>query len=115
MTQDFVQEEFGCLPPHFNILEGPALTTEEWDHILPGFLLYPESFRGALPYLLASIVYHEEFIRGNLDPRHPIFSSRLFTLPPSRFAELRAKVHVGNFKNKATGMQACGTEYGHSI
>lgn len=104
-----MQEEYGCLPPHFNTKEGPALSTEEWDTILPGFIHYPSSFRAALPFLLASLLHHFDFIHQNYHPQHPIFSSRLFTLPAQRISELRARVHVGNFKNKTTGMEARGT------
>jgi len=102
-------EEFGCLPPHFDVRDGaPALSNEEWEIILPGFLLYPESFRVALPFLLASLLYHWDYIIANFAGSHPIRSSRLFTLSASRIAELKAQVHTGTFKNPITGMVAKG-------
>jgi hypothetical protein len=51
--------EFSCLPPHFDIKDS-VLTTELWEEILPGYItFYPIEFRAALPYLLASLVYHK--------------------------------------------------------
>jgi hypothetical protein len=101
-------EEFGCLPPHFNLHDGPPLSNEEWEVILPGFMEYPESFRVALPLLLASILYHWDFIKENFADSHPIHSSRLFTLPAERITQMRSRVYAGKFKNPTTGMVARG-------
>ena len=101
-------EEFGCLPPHFNNNEGEALSNDEWEDILPGFLFYPEQFRVALPFLLASLLHHHDYILQDFAPDHPIRSSRLFTLPGDRLSQIKARVHAGMFKNTATGMVAKG-------
>ena len=101
-------EEFGCLPPHFNHNEGSIMSDQEWDEILPGFLLYPESFRVALPFLLASLLYHHDYITSTLHPGHPIHSCRVFTLPADKLSGLRGRVHAGTFKNQTTGMVAMG-------
>jgi hypothetical protein len=81
-------EEFCCLPAHFNHNEGPALSNEEWEAILPGFLLYPESFHVALPFLLASILHHHTYILDNFHADHPVSNCRLFTLPANELSAL---------------------------
>jgi hypothetical protein len=43
---------FSALPPHFNEVNGPVLTTAEWEAILTGYrVFYPQTFRVALPIL----------------------------------------------------------------
>jgi hypothetical protein len=77
---------FAVLPPTF---ANPftILTEEEWSYILPGYLSYPSSFRGCLPFLLSSIAFHWPWITcrsedndnyKNISKKHPIFRSRLF-------------------------------------
>ena len=57
---------FGTLPPHFDDSDGPALSLEEWECILPGYsTFYSVVFRVAIPFLLASIVFHQDLIKDN--------------------------------------------------
>ncbi len=59
-----------------------------------------------VPYLLASIVYHENYLRENLSPNHPLFNARIFT---DRYvSRLRGKAICGVGSCKYTGMQASG-------
>ena len=51
--------DFAVLPPHFS---GHALTPEEWLIILPYYESYPVNFQAVLPFLLASLVYHWDWI-----------------------------------------------------
>ncbi len=46
-------KEFAWLQPHSNHNDRLILRDEEWEEILPGFLLCPESFSVAIPFLLA--------------------------------------------------------------
>jgi hypothetical protein len=98
---------FSVLPPHFNEVNGPVLTVEEWEEILPGYTtFYPSGFRVALPYLLASLSYHQEWLQSTLSPRHPLFLQRVWrdgVLP--RVAPF---VCSGLMKNLETGLRATG-------
>lgn len=79
--------KFAVLPPTF---ANPftILSEEEWNFILPGYQFYPASFRGCLPYLLASLAFHWDWITArdesdnrcykNISASHPIFRSRIF-------------------------------------
>lgn len=102
MTDD----RFGTLPPHFpqSVLE--EITEEMWLEMLPNYATYPNCFRCTLPFLLASIVHHDSWLRANLDSRHPLFNSRLYAA--GLFAKFNGKVLVGRVECPETGMVATG-------
>ena len=64
-----------------------VLSHTEWLQIAPDYDKYPTEFQACLPYFLASIVWHYDWINlknssgdyVNVDAAHPIRSSRLFT------------------------------------
>lgn len=81
---------FSTLPPHF---DSAGLRLIAWNLILPAYEHYPVGFQPALPFLLASIVFHQDWLRANLNPRHPLFSSFLFT--SGQLALLKSQVFTG--------------------
>lgn len=99
--------DFAILPPHFDTSEGPVLTVDEWRDILPGYdTFYPKSFQVALPYLLASLVYHQDWLVATLPADHPLFNQRVWT---SGIVErLKDKVLTGVFRNPVSKMTATG-------
>ena len=75
------------------------VSLEEWECILPGYsTFYSVVFRVAIPFLLASIVFHQDWIKGNFPENHHLFYSRLFT--SGIVQRLRSKVETGIFKNE---------------
>jgi hypothetical protein len=76
--------KFSVLPPRFYPLTSP-LTHAEWLEIAPNYSSYPASFQGCLPFLLASLVFHYDWLTKrdatgkyvNISERHPIFQSRV--------------------------------------
>lgn len=79
------ESEFAILPPHFrpNTLSS-LLTFDDWETLVPAYDLFPNSFKKAIPYLLASIVHHSDFLQETLPLKHPLFQTRLWrngTLP----------------------------------
>jgi hypothetical protein len=78
--------KFSVLPPSFSNPQ-IIISEAEWDEILPGYRGYPASFRGCLPYLLASIAFHRDWLyeknssgnMKNISEQHPFFRSRLAT------------------------------------
>jgi hypothetical protein len=77
----------------------------------------PTSFKNAVPYLFASIVYHHDFLRANLGAHHPLWSSRMFIsrydisnshLNASVIDFFKPRVLVGTYRCPATGMTASG-------
>ena len=97
---------FATLPPHFGPESLSEVTLECWNTVIPGYSRYPETFRQALPYLLASVIYHEPFLRATLQPRHPLFCSQLFA--GGLFKLFQGKVLLGVGECEVSGMRACG-------
>lgn len=99
--------EFACLPPHFNASDGSVLTVAEWEDIVPGFSTYfPSHFRPVIPYLLASVIFHKEWLVETLPLQHPLFNSRLWT--SGVMDRLSSKVLSGNGRNEISGLTATG-------
>ena len=99
--------DFAILPPHFDQTDGSVLSVAEWEDILPGYSsFYPSCFRVTLPYLLASLVYHREWLVKTLPGNHLLFQQRVWT--SGVLERLAPKVHIGVFRNDVTKMKATG-------
>ena len=104
----FDSEKFTVLPPHFSTEIISEMTNDFWKKILDGYCTLPNGIKTALPFLLASVIHHENFLRENLASTHPIFSSRVFTHNPL-LKQLRGNtlLNYGNCPHtdlKATGI-----------
>jgi hypothetical protein len=98
---------FAALPPHFDLTNGPPLTVEQWDEVLPGYSsFYPNKFKPVLTYLLASLVYHRDFLQQRLHPSHPLFHQRVWR--SGILVQLQSKVLCGRFINEVSGLEASG-------
>jgi hypothetical protein len=62
-----------------------------------------------MPYLVASVTYHSNWLRGTLSTQHPIFTSRLFT--DGHVSRLKNKVLLGVGTCEFTGMTATGVPH----
>jgi hypothetical protein len=105
---DITTNEFASLPPHFNTQNGlNVLSLEEWDDILPGYTtFYPAQFRPAVRNLLASIIYHKEWLVSNLHVSHPLFNTRLWT--SGVIDRLSPLVLTGTGRNSVSMLTATG-------
>jgi hypothetical protein len=103
----FSDERFGILPPHFAMATLELLTGEVWNTIVPGYDNYPACFRTIFPFLLVSLIHHEDFLRANLRPDHPIWTERVFTANPC-IDSLRGKTLLGFGACLITGMKSSG-------
>ena len=99
----FNDPTFTCLPPHFT---SEGLLLIPWMTVLPLYSRLPETFKRALPYLLASICYHEQWLRSTLPPAHPLFSTYLFS--SGQVDVLKQFVIAGRSRCPLTGMLATG-------
>jgi hypothetical protein len=73
---DCTSPRFALLPPHFT--QADTLSIQQWEEAVPGFSLYPEQFRIVIPYLVASVVFHIEWLKKTLPSSHPLFLSRFY-------------------------------------
>lgn len=99
----FNDSSFASLPPHF---DSAGLDVIDWPTILPLYARLPETFKRALPFLLASVCYHEQWLADNLPSQHPLFSTYLFT--SGAVATLKAHVIGGCNRCPVTGLIATG-------
>ncbi|KAH9186568.1 hypothetical protein AeNC1_011456 [Aphanomyces euteiches] len=94
---------FASLPPHFS----DVLSTVQWESILPGYSkTYPPAFRCAVPYLLASLVYHRDWVQSNFATNHPIFLSLVWK--SGILESLVDHVHAGIHSSQESGLVASG-------
>ena len=103
----FTEVEFGILPPHFSQEVLNILDNQFWNEIVAGYDNYPESFQTAFPFLLASVIHHEKFLRDNLPRQHPLWNEGVFSRN-KHIEFLRGKTLLGIGVCKATGMKASG-------
>lgn len=71
--------DFSILPPHFSEEDLSLLNKIGWPNIIPGYENYPESFKQIVPWLLASLVYHNNWLVANFDRNHPLFQQFIYT------------------------------------
>ena len=99
--------DFGVLPPHFNLQNAPIFSDDEWTVILPGYREYiPPNFRPVLPYLVASVLFHKNWLIEQLPALHPLFQSRLWR--SENFHGLGERILTGKFFNPESNMKATG-------
>lgn len=98
---------FASLPPHFDLPNGEILSIEQWELILPGYsTFYPTSFQQVVPFLLASLIYHKQFLKDHLPAQHPLFLTRVWT--SGLMDGLAPRVHAGCGRNPVTKLTATG-------
>jgi hypothetical protein len=103
----FNETTFGILPPHFPPETIMKMDTNFWNEVLDGYEHYPRGVKQALPFLLASLIYHHRFLTENLNPAHPIFKSR--ALKYNRLLdEMKHTVICGIGSCPFTGLKATG-------
>ena len=95
--------EFAVLPPHF---DQETTSSIAWESLLPYYTELPSGFKTCLPFLLASLAFHADFLKANLSPLHPIFHSQVFA--SGTISRLKGRAVTGNFKCPVTGLHATG-------
>lgn len=69
------ETDFAILPPHFTPAAKDILTVSLMREIFPGYASFPNGYKTALPFLLASVVYHKVWLLDNLPKNHLLFQS----------------------------------------
>lgn len=109
--------QFATLPPHF-LAEGmERLRKIDPRKIISWYHKAPDSFKTVFPYLVASVVYHYEFLVEKLSPQHPLWQQRMFRCEidvgeegvfPCVYDALKELVRTGQFEDQEVGMKASG-------
>lgn len=93
--------EMGVLPPHFKCLVDVS------EVISQAFISRSNnSLKRAFPILIASVIYHWEWLQSNLPESHPFFLSKIYT--SGVYSRWKPLVITGMFECPETGMRASG-------
>jgi len=93
--------DFGYLPPHFH----PGFDYE-WSEVVPCYDLLPVTFKRVVPFLVASVVFHNTWLRSNVHSNHPIFRNTLWT--KGSLSQLQDLISSGINKSSNTELRATG-------
>ena len=85
-----------------------AMTTADWQDVYADFESAPHSFKAVIPFLLASLYYHEEYLRENLDINHPIFLCKAWNCTNPKVLRLRERIYCCERYCPDTNMIASG-------
>jgi len=93
----FGTDEFSAKPCHFDSVPPDVWLSIPWSSIIKGYKKFPATCKAVMPFLLASVIHHERFIRFNLrgGGGHAILFSPLFTVHKHLFDTLRPYVKHG--------------------
>jgi len=100
-----MDETFAALPPHWN----PSLSSlslSELKEIIAGYDNLDSTFQTVIPYLLASVIYHSEWVKNHYPSQHPIFNTRFWT--NNYHMKYRNSIITGDFYNEISKMKASG-------
>ena len=87
---DVCSPKFALLPPNFpNVTQ---LVQETVELAYPTLACGDGKLRMMATFLLASLVYHEAWLRANLSEKHPIFETMLFCQPAAQMNQLKSLV-----------------------
>lgn len=108
-------KDFAILPPHFSSQQLAMIDAFGWDLVWEGYSRYPECARRVIPFLLASIIFHVDWLERKLPADHPLFNQKAFTVivqdGRSLVDILRGQILTGHGKCDQTGMQATGIPF----
>jgi hypothetical protein len=104
---NMLDERFAALPPHFSKAGLEILTLEFWVKVCPNYSALPAEIKPALPFLMASLLYHESYLKAELKADHPIWNCRVFSANEN-LEVLRANILTGIATCPDTGLQATG-------
>ena len=97
--------EFCVLPPRFK----PAFLVtlnDVWRSYIPHLDVFSRGMKNTLPFLFASLAYHSDWLRENLNPRHPLFRTSAWS--SGFIAAAKQHVIVGNHRCDISNIRASG-------
>jgi hypothetical protein len=105
--------DYTLLPPRFKPTEVGDVGVP-YETLIHDYASYPASFKECIPYLIATMVYHCNWLKQNLPKCHPLFLSRGWrsNWMQSNFHRVLTPVPM---ECKITNMRATGIEPVHAI
>lgn len=99
---DLNDMKFSALPPHFKTINFNV------DEVIPERTLVSaaQSLKAAFPFLVASVIYHWDWLLANLPKTHPFFGSKIYF--DGYIEHWKELVVSGYFINEESGLRASG-------
>jgi hypothetical protein len=107
---NLVDEDFGCLPPHFDA-EGLKILNEiGYDRLLKGYKTHTPGYKRCISHWIAIILHHLDTLKQWWMPNHPVWGALFFQTinADKKMEELRSHIQLGHFSNAKTKMTATG-------
>ena len=112
-------DDFSILPPRFKESVAQELSEEGWADVVVGYKRLQDHVKPVVEMLIASVVRHEEFLRGKLGVDDPLFKNSLYQSD----LHVRLKSHLllerhlecDVTKLRATGLQATNIILGKMV
>lgn len=101
-----LDQTFATLPPHFDIRNRDALNERYWRVLTAETESLTLGFKSVIPFLLASLVFHRDWLEKTLHSSHPLKSSRVWTT--GILTELKDQVLTGVYQHPTSGLKATG-------
>jgi hypothetical protein len=83
---------FNIAPPHF---EEADISHIPWTEIVSHFDSYDSQFRGTIPFLFASLIFHWNWLQDSMSADHPLWVSKLAVMYDHFIPELQPKLLGG--------------------
>ena len=101
--------KFAVLPPHFSTEGLERLHSVGMGRFIDNYDSYGVGLQRAMPFFLASILYHIDTLRSWFPIDHPVWAIKLFRSENVEILEsLRRCVLLGEFKCPDSGLRATG-------
>lgn len=99
-------EQFGTLPPHFSYVDVSESAVQEAIETVFGTVV--ENMHSLMPFLLASLVYHRDYLRANLPADHPFWTSGFARIDAQQLsADVSLENRGDKVQLKAMGVPLC--------
>ena len=102
--------KFATLPPHFDLASEATFleAVGGYNNVLPGHDGHEPSFQRLAPMMLASVVYHQDWLQKRLHPEHPFFESRAWQAVQGHGRHLQMDGKWADDHCESTRMQPTG-------
>jgi hypothetical protein len=107
---NLADEDFGCLPPHFDAQGLSILNEIGYDRLLKGYSSHSPGYKRCIPHWIAIILYHLDTLKQWWKPDHPVWGALFFQTinADNKMEELISHIQLGHFSNSITKMTASG-------
>lgn len=96
--------DFSILPPHFPL--SSPIPESVFVDCIASYGRLPNCFKSCLPYLFASLAYHMDWLKAELQPNHALFTSPVWT--SGILQSWKGRVVIERSVSVAGGLHATG-------